>query len=179
MVIGWIARILAGLYSNRRPGEVAAAIACAVVLALMPANNLLWYTLLILLFFVQVNQAVALVFIALLSPFSALVDPALHRVGYTILTIDSLHPFFTWLSNVPLMPFTRFNNSLVLGGLVVGLIAWIPVFLLSRILVMAFRLNVVPRIASSKPVQAIMKVPLVNKLAGATRHWYGVFQAVR
>ena len=179
MVIGWIAKILAGLYSNRRPGEVAAAIACALVLALIPANNLLWYVLFVLIFFIQVNQAVAIVFVAVLSPFSALMDPMLHRVGYAILTTESLYPVFTSLYNLPLMSFTRFNNSLVMGGLIVGIAAWLPVFLLSRILVMAFRLKVVPKIAASKPVKAVMKVPLVNKLAGATRHWYGVYQAVR
>ncbi len=179
MIVGWIARIVAGLYSNRRPGEVAAAIATAVLLTLIPGSNLLWFGLLALMFFLRINHAVALVFIAILAPVSSVADPLLHRIGHAVLTAPGLHGFFTSLYNLPPAPFTRFNNTLVMGGLIAGLALWVPLFLIGRIAVMAVRTHVVPALAASRPVKAVTKFPLVSRLIGATRHWMGVYQALR
>ena len=179
MIVGWMAKIIAGLYSNRKPGEVAAAVSTAVVLTLVPGANLLWFGLFILIFFVRINQAVALVFVAVLAPFSAAADPWLHRIGHAVLTSEGLTGAFTALYNVPLLPFTRFNNTVVMGGLIAGLALWLPVFLASRAGVMRVRLHLIPALAASKPVQMITKIPLVSRLADATRHWIGVYQAVR
>lgn len=178
-MIGWIARIMAGLYSNRKPAEVAAAVSTALLLTFLPGANLLWFTIFVAMFFLRVNHAIALLTLALLAPLSATADPLLHNLGHIVLTNPSLADFFTALYNQPLMPFTRFNNTLVMGGLLAGAIVWFPVFLLSRIAVMTFRLRLVPALASSKPVRALVKVPLVARLTGATRHWAAVYQALR
>ena len=178
-MIGWIARIIAGLYSNRKPAEVAAALSTALLLTFLPGANLLWLTIFVAMFFLRVNHAVALLALALLAPFSAAADPLLHNLGHTVLTRPGLTELFTAVYNLPLMPFTRFNNTLVMGGLIAGAILWLPVFLLGRMAVMTFRLRLVPAVASSKPVRALVKVPLIARLTGATRHWAAVYQALR
>lgn len=179
MIVGWIAKIIAGLYSNRRPGEVSAAISTAVLLTLIPASNVLWFSLLAVMFLLRLNHAIALVFIAILTPFSALADPLLHRIGHAILTLPALHDLFTSLYNLPLMPFTRFNNTLVMGGLIAGLILWLPLFVIGRVLVLQVRLHIIPAAAASRPVKALTRIPLVSRLIGATRHWVSVYQALR
>ena len=94
MILGPIAKIVAGLYSNRRPGEVGAAVATAVLLTIIPGGNLLWFMLLFVVFLVRINHAVTLVLLALLAPLSSLLDPLLHGIGHAVLTHPSLaHPF--------------------------------------------------------------------------------------
>lgn len=179
MIVGWIAKIVAGLYSNRRPGEVSAAVATAVLLTFIPGSNLLWFGLLAGMFLLRINHAVALVFIAVLAPVSSVADPLLHRIGHAVLTAPALHNLFSSLYNIPLVPFTRFNNTLVMGGLIAGLVLWVPLFLVGRIVVMLVRTHIVPALAASRPVRAVTKVPLVSRLVGATRHWLEVYQALR
>ena len=178
MIIGWSGKIIAALYSNRKPGEVAAAVSMALLLTLVPGANLLWIALFILMFFVRINQAVALVFLAILAPFSSFADPLLHRLGYAVLTHAALSEFFTSLYSVPLMSFTRFNNTLVMGGLTAGLILWFPLFFLARIGVLQLRLHLIPSLAAGKTVKALTRIPLVAKLAGAIRHWASIYQAM-
>jgi uncharacterized protein (TIGR03546 family) len=178
-MINVIARVIGGLYSNKKPGEVAAAICWAVVLALIPGMNLLWFFLFGLMFFIKINQAITLLLIPVLVPVLGLLDPVLHRVGYTVLTAPGLHGFYTTLYGVPLIPFTRFNNTLVAGGLVAGILVSIPLFFLARLGVMQFRLKVVPRILGSKPVAAFARTPLVSTLVRKIKGWSDFYAGIR
>jgi uncharacterized protein (TIGR03546 family) len=80
------------------------------------------------------------------------------------LSQEKLAPIFTVLYDTPLVPFTRFNNSMVLGGLLMGLLAYTPVFVLVRVLVKSYRKNLQPRLAKSRAVHLLLKMPLVGKL---------------
>ncbi|HUX13515.1 MAG TPA: TIGR03546 family protein [Spirochaetia bacterium] len=176
MFIRWIARIIAVLNSNRRPIEVGAAVACAFLLALMPSGNLLWIILFLLTFFLRLNLGIEMVFLAVFGLLAPLVDRPVDAVGYWFLTIPGLQGLFTALYAVPLAPFTRFNNSMVAGGLLLGLAAWIPVCLLAMQGVVLYRRHVHPRIVNSKLVRAIKSSPLVSRLSlavGRVRGMYG------
>ena len=45
-----------------------------------------------------------------------ILDPVFHSLGSSILESDSLHSLFTEMYNMPLLPLTRFNNSIVMGA---------------------------------------------------------------
>ena len=84
-----------------------------------------------------------------------LLDPVFHSVGAAILSRPELKPLFTQLYNMPIIPLTRFNNSVVMGAGVVAILAAPFVFLLSRILVKKYRKAVVERFKNSKVWKAI------------------------
>lgn len=178
MIITIIARFIAALNANRRPGEVAAGIAMGVLLALIPAGNLLWVALLIVSALLRLNLGIEIVTMLLLSPLAHLADPLLHRIGLTVLTSPNLQALFSSAYRLPLMPFTRFNNTVVLGGLLAGLALWIPVFFLGRVLVGVYRTKIHPAIANSKIVKAFEKIPIVSKIAGLVRKFSRVYGAV-
>lgn len=50
-----------------------------------------------------------------------LLDPLLSRIGEFLLTEPSLAGLWSTFYNVPLLPWTRFNNSMVLGAFALGL----------------------------------------------------------
>ena len=57
-----------------------------------------------------------------------LADPVSHRIGLGLLQFSALEAVWTWLYNLPVVPWTAFNNTVVLGSLILGLALFYPVF---------------------------------------------------
>jgi uncharacterized protein (TIGR03546 family) len=103
----------------------------------------------------------------------------LDALGWLILNAPPLAGTFTTLYNLPLAPFTRFYNTLVMGGLAAGLVLWVPAFLLIRAAVPAYRNKLAPRITGSKAYQVFIKLPLVSSLVKALSSAADLAGAVR
>lgn len=172
-MIRWIATVVVALNANSRAGEVAAGIAFAFLLALVPGGNLLWSLLFFLTFLLKVNLAAELLFLALLRLAAPLLDGLLDRLGHFLLTLPALRGFFTALYNLPVLPLTRFNHTVVMGGLAAGLALWLPLFFAFRALVIAYRRRLRDRLAGSRLVQAFRRVPLISSIASAARRLSG------
>lgn len=162
-----IVKALVALNSNVKKEQVAAGLACGFLLALVPAGNLLWLALFIFVFFLKINYGMLLAATALVKLLRFAIAPAQDAVGWAVLNIEALRPAYTTLYNMPIAPLTRFNNTMVAGGLVIGIVFWLPLFFAMRSFVAAFRTKLAPRIAESKAYKAFLKLPLVRTLAGA------------
>lgn len=167
MPIKWIANALAALNSNARKEQVAAGMACGALLALVPAGNLLWIGLFALTFFFKIHYGLQMIALAVLKLAAPLFAPALDAIGWAVLNAEALRPFFTALSEAPIAPLTRFNNTLVMGGLVAGLALWLPLFFAFRGLVALYRARLAPRIRASRLYKAFRKIPVVDKISSA------------
>jgi uncharacterized protein (TIGR03546 family) len=164
MFIKWIVNIIGALNSNKKPGELAAGIAFGIMLALIPTGNLLWPLLLIITMLLRVHQGMEFLFLAIFKLFIPVFDPALHSLGLAVLSIPALEGFFTSLYNMPVVPFLQFNNTLVMGGLVAGIVLWLPLFILFRILVGIYRNTLKEKVENSKLVKWFKKLPIVRGL---------------
>jgi len=162
-----IVKLLLILNSNQKPVQIAGAAAMGLLLAFIPAGNLLWIFLFILFLLIRINRAVGLLFLLIFRLFAPFYDPLLDRIGYALLTMEKLVPIWTDLYNIPLVPFTSFNNSLVLGGFLAGLILFIPVMLLFSLLVNLYRKKLVPLWYKSKIYGKLKTLPWFRKLTGA------------
>ncbi|MEW6515541.1 MAG: TIGR03546 family protein [candidate division FCPU426 bacterium] len=128
------------LQSENSPMQIAGGVAIGLFMGFSPFNGPQNYLLMILLFFLNVNVASATVATALFSGLAALLDPVAHKLGFALLVSnDSLTPFWTALYNLPVVPFTRFNNTVVLGSFVLALILVIPVIFLTRAFILYYR----------------------------------------
>ena len=123
------------LNDNAKPSQLAAGFAWGLLLGLVPAGNVFWIVLFLVSFFLRHNQVAKLLILALLKVLAGIVQPLMDSVGWEVLHIEALQPFFTTLYNLPFVPFTKFNNTMVAGGLVTGVILWLPVFLLFYFLI--------------------------------------------
>lgn len=179
MIVAWIASLIGSLNANRKPFEVAGGMACALLLALVPAGNLLWIGLFILTLFLKINLAVMLLFLALFSLAAPLADPLFHRLGLLVLSHPGLYDFFTGLYNVPLLPFTRFNDSVVMGSFLAGVVLFVPGLILFRFLVIKYRKSWQPKLAENKVVKSIARIPIVSKLTSWVRHFTRIYGAVQ
>ncbi len=175
MIITWFAKVFVAINSNKKTSQVALAISFAFLLALVPKTNLFWISLFTLTFFLKLNQAVEMVFLAVFSLFLDFLDAFLDKIGFAILTVSSLGDFFTKLFNSPFFYMTKYYNSIVMGGLVVGLVMFLPIYFVSKYLVDVYRDRVREKIANNKFVKAVTKQPILvgikNKFGSAVRFY--------
>jgi uncharacterized protein (TIGR03546 family) len=158
-----IAKFIQALNGNAKGSQIAAGISWGLLLALVPAGNFFWIVLFLISFFFRHNHGAKLLSMGLIKLASPLIIYRIDEFGMFILRdIEALQPLFTTLYNMPFVPFTRFNNTLVMGGLAGGLLLWVPVFFLFFFLIPLYRNHAAPVIRNSKMVKIIVKFPLLS-----------------
>ncbi len=162
-MIRYIVKMFRALNANANPGEIAHAFSIAVLLGFLPKNNLLWYLLFIFFLFVRINKGAYFILMFLFSMIAPLADPVFNSVGYKILTLPALESTFSTLIEIPFVGFTRFNNTIVMGSLLCGIILYIPVYIFGRAFVKIWRTVIASRIRKNPVMKAFYKLPLVDK----------------
>jgi uncharacterized protein (TIGR03546 family) len=156
-----VAKLFAPLNGNQKRSQVAAGFSWGLLLGLIPTGNVFWIVLFVVSFFFRNNHLSKILFMLVIKLFFGVLNPLVDMVGWAILHIEALQPFFTTLYNMPLVPLTKFNNTLVAGGLCMGVILWLPFFFLVWLLIPLYHNVVVPKIRASKFFKPIEKSPLV------------------
>jgi uncharacterized protein (TIGR03546 family) len=166
-MINAIAKLICALNGNVKKSQLAAGFAWGLLLALLPLGNCFWVALFLISFFFRHNHGAKLMSMAVLKLLSPVVAPLLDALGWEFLHIAALQPLFTTLYNMPFVPFTRFNNTLVAGGLVGGIALWLPVFGVFMALIPLYRSTVAPKIRNSKLAKAMGKIPFLSAIEKA------------
>lgn len=161
-----IAKLLGAISSNTRPGAIAHAVSCGVLLGFMPKDNLLWYILFIFILFMNIQRGAYALSILLGAAFTVFLDPLFDSVGYSILTVESVKPYYASLLDIPFVAFTKFNNTVVMGSFVCGVAAYIPLYVLARLFVWAWRKYLAEKVRKLKIAAVLKNIPLVEKIAG-------------
>jgi uncharacterized protein (TIGR03546 family) len=128
---------------------------CGFILGMTPSLSLHSLLIFLILFFFRIQIGAALVTAFFFKFVAFILDPAFHAVGSKMLELPSLQGFYTTLYNMPLIPFTRFNNSIVMGSAVITFILSPFVFIMSRIFIVKYRATVVARFKETKLWKAI------------------------
>ena len=161
-----IAKLLGAISSNTRPGAIAHAVSCGVLLGFMPKDNLLWYILFIFILFMNIQRGAYALSILLGAALTVFLDPLFDSVGYSILMIESVKPYYASLLDIPFVAFTKFNNTVVMGSFVCGVAAYIPLYVLARLFVWAWRKYLAEKVRKLKIAAVLKNIPLVEKIAG-------------
>ncbi len=135
--------------------SLAAGMTCGFILGMTPVLSLHSLIIFMILFFFRIQIGAALI-TAFFFKFAAfLLDPVFDVVGRKVLEMPSLEPFFTKLYNMPLIPFTRFNNSIVMGSAVITFALSPFVFILCQRLIIKYRETVLARFKQTKVWKAV------------------------
>ena len=126
--IGLIRQFIRGLTSDTDPRQIGAGIALGFLIGLMPKATLTAQLLIVLLMATRVNIPMALLAAVAVSLANPLIDKLSDPIGYALLTSSALRPVWTKLYNMPVFPWTGFNNTVVPGGLVLGALLLTPVY---------------------------------------------------
>ena len=97
----------------------------------------------------------AILGIGVFSILGFILDPLFQSIGYSVLTMESLQGLWTDLYNTPIIALSMFNNTVVMGSLIVALIALIPMFYLMIWFVKYYRDNLDEKIKKLKIVQLV------------------------
>lgn len=161
-----IAKLIVALNGNVKASQIAAGFSWGLLLALIPTGNLLWLALFLISFALKHHQATKLFVMLIVKLLFPLVVMPIDSLGWWILNLEVLRPYFITLSNIPFVPFTKFNNTLVMGGFCAGIGLFIPSFILMRLFVPLYRNTIAPKIRDNKLVQSLKKLPLISKIGG-------------
>ena len=151
------------LRAGQDPRQIAGGFALGSILGLSPMLTLQGVLICLVILILNVNISAALLALTLCSLGAYLLDPFFHWLGYILLVnVDALHGLWTWLYNAPIAPLTRFNNTVVMGSLVVALILFMPIYFAMQKFVLAYRTHVGAKIEKWKIYQIISKSSLVK-----------------
>ncbi len=155
------------LNSDTGTNQLAAGVAVGFVLGMTPFFSLQSILIFICLLVFRIQIGAAFLSAFFFAFMAYLLDPVFHTVGSAVLESPGLEGLFTTLYNVPLVPFTRFNNSIVMGSGVVAIALAPFVFLVSRTMIVRYRLTVVERFKQTQFWKAIK--------ATAFFKWYATY----
>jgi uncharacterized protein (TIGR03546 family) len=136
------------------PNQVAWGFALGAILGLVP-NMFMKLVLFIVIMMFRVNVSAAFLAWAVYEILSFALDPLFDVIGYQILSIGSLNAFYTWLYNLPVVPFTKFNNTVVMGSLIVGIILIIPNMIIAKKLLVYYRTHLRDKVSKWKIVKIL------------------------
>ena len=148
------------LNSETGTHQIAAGIAVGFILGMSPGLSLQTLLIFICIFVFRIQAGAAFLSAGFFALIAYALDPVFHKVGLSILNAPSLKPLFTTMYNMPLVPMTRFNNSIVMGSGIVGILLSPFVFILARFLVIKYRKAVVERFQNANACKAFKATSL-------------------
>lgn len=156
------------LNSDTGTNQLAIGLSLGLILGFAPVLSIqtLIVFAIIFIFRVQIGAAFLAAFFFKFVAF--IFDQPAHYLGKAILETDSLRPLFVTMYNMPLVPMTRFNNSIVMGSALVGLLLAIPGFFVFRALILKYRTTVVAKFEQTKLWKAWKATKLYN--------WYSTYE---
>jgi len=162
LIIKLIQKLVSTLNSDGTPGQVGAGMAIGTVFGLTPLLNL--HNLVVLGFVMVFRVSFPAVtlgwFVAV--PFGFALDPLFDSFGLQMLDALTLNPFWTGLTNAPVLALFDLNNSVVLGSLVFWILALLPMYLLARWGVARYRATIYLRLQRTKVFKTVKGSKLYN-----------------
>ncbi len=150
------------LHSEGTPGQVAAGIVLGAGIGFTPllsAHNLVLFAAIVLL---NVSFGGGMLGMALFTPLGFVLDPVFDRIGLALLNAPGLRALWTDWYNIPLLPYTNFNNSVTLGSLVFWLVSTVPLYFLATWALARYRATYGQRVMNSKFMKGLQASKLYN-----------------
>ena len=171
IVVKFLANVFSILNGEESPRQIAAGFAIGAWIGLIPIG-FLPSAMLFCCFLINVNLATLALAAGIFKVIAFAVDPVANQLGLVLLTkTDALRPLWTKLYNLPVVPYTRFNNTVVLGSLVIGLVLLIPIYLAAGAALKAYRARWRDKIKDSHFMKALK--------ASAFYKYYEMYRNIR
>jgi len=169
LFLKFIRQLIGTLNSDGTPRQVAAGIALGAVFGLTPLVNLHNLALFGLALILNLSMSGVFLGWAVFIPVGFALDPLFDAVGKALLGSDALRPLWTSLYNMPVVPFTNFNNSVVLGSFVFWLVTCVPFYFLWKWLVARYREQVYERLRKWRVFQLLTASKLYTTYRSLSR----------
>lgn len=162
-MIKYVTSFFKSINANAHPGDIAHAVALGLFLAILPKNNLTFTFLFFLSIFIRINKGAFFISFILFGFVTPFMDIIINNIGFWAVQLSFLRPIFIALENIPFVALFKLSNTMVLGGIIWGLILYIPVYILTRIIIAKYRKYMQPAV-NVKGVGLLGKIPLLRHL---------------
>ncbi|EGC77326.1 DUF2062 domain-containing protein [Treponema denticola] len=162
-MIKYVTSFFRAINANAHPGDIAHAVALGLFLAILPKNNLTFTFLFFLSIFIRINKGAFFISFILFGFVTPFMDVLINNIGFWAVQLLFLRPIFIALENIPFVALFKLSNTMVLGGIIWGLILYIPVYILTRIIIAKYRKYMQPAV-NVKGVGLLGKIPLLRHL---------------
>ncbi len=156
------------LHSDSGKNQIASGLAFGVFLGFAPFLSLQTALVLFVVFIFRVQLGAAFLSAFFFKFVAFLLDPVADPIGRSLLEASSLRPIWTQMYNVPLLPMTRFNNSIVLGSFAISILLCPILFFVFRFLVTKYQTHLVQKFEATPFWKAIKATKFYN--------WYKKYQ---
>lgn len=161
-----LVKLFKALNANQHPGQIALSFVLGMIMGLTPLlfpHNLI---ILALIFLLRINLSAVIVAFLFFTGLAYLLDPVFNQVGLSILQMPSLQAIFTEMYNNAFWRLMHFNNTVVLGSVLVSVALAIPAFVVFLILVRTYRNAFLKWVSKFKIVQLLKGSDKVKTVMG-------------
>lgn len=161
-----LVKLFKALNANQYPGQIALSFVLGMIMGLTPLlfpHNLLT---LALVFLLRINLSAVLVSLAFFSGLAYLLDPVFNQVGLAVLQMPSLEGMFTNMYNDAFWRLMHFNNTVVLGSVLVSYALAIPAFFIFLVVIRAYRHAFLKWVSKFKIIQLLKGSDKVKTVVG-------------
>ncbi len=151
----FIAKIFKLLNSETDPRQIALAISLALIPALTPVFSIHNLLILLIIALFRVNMMSFILAFIIFKPLSFILSPLTNMIGYATLTSAALEPLWTTMYNIDAVKLTNFNNTHLMGGLVLSLVLFVPLYFIFKKLIIKYREKFMEGLNKLKIVQII------------------------
>jgi uncharacterized protein (TIGR03546 family) len=171
-MIQQIISLIRMMHSETDPRQISLGFALGMVPGLTPLTSPHNLLVLLAIFFFRVNISAAILSWGVFKILAFALDPLFHQIGLFLLTgVGFLQGLWTSLYNAPLIPYTRFNNSIVMGSLIFSLLAFYLVYWGGKLMILKYRETLMVRFNRLKIVNVFRASNLYK--------WYSRYSKLR
>ncbi len=152
-MIKLLAKLLRVLNSETEPGQISLGFGFAMIAALTPLLSLHNLIVILLVCILRINFAAFLLGLGVFTGIAYILDPLFHQIGLAVLTAPALEGLWTALYQSVWWRLEHFNNSIVMGSLVFSVAAFVPVLLVSNLLIRRYRQHILAWVQKTKIMQ--------------------------
>jgi uncharacterized protein (TIGR03546 family) len=150
ILIKQIIQLIKMLHSETETSPIAWGVAMGFILGMTPAFSLQTILVFLVLFIFRIQIGAAFLAAFFFKFVAFLLDPVFNVIGAQVLQMEALEGVFTQLYNMPIVPLTRFYNSIVMGSAVVSIVLTPFVFYGAKFAVSKYRDTVVAYVSQTK-----------------------------
>lgn len=150
------------LHSENGDKSIAIGVSLGFILGLTPTLSLQGLLLVLILVLIRIQVGAALLSWLFFSFLPLLIPQPLNLIGGLVLEASPLRPLWTFFYKAPILPLSQFNNTIVMGGFIVGLLGSPLIYLASLKLTQKYRSSVGAYISQTKFIKVIKGSKLYN-----------------
>jgi uncharacterized protein (TIGR03546 family) len=150
-----LAKLLKALNAETSPWQISLAFVLGMIMGFTPLASIHNLLVLLLAFILRINFNAFILGFIFFTGFAYLLDPLFIHIGESLLLNSSLKELWTVLYNSDIWRLTHFNNTLTLGSLVASLLFSLPLFFLSRWMIVKYRVHLLTWVRGTRVVQLI------------------------